>query len=169
EHAHAGGGGRIARGLARELAWFPFQLARRVRRERLDLLHCLSPNMPRRAPVPVVATIHDVLPWSHPHWMTRANVLQHRFVVAPGLRHAGAVVVPSDFTRAELVARLGVEPGRVVVAPIGVDPRFSPGGGPADRADPYVLTVGTLQPRKDLAGALAAFDRVVAAGLPHRL
>src|SRR3954468_465405 len=114
--AHDGGGGRIARGLARELVWFPLTLPRRARSARLDVLHCLSPNMPLRSPVPLVATIHDVLPWAHPEWLTRANVLQHRYIVESAVRRAGAVVVPSGSTRAEVISRLRVEPGRVVVA-----------------------------------------------------
>jgi glycosyltransferase involved in cell wall biosynthesis len=61
------------------------------------------------------------------------------------------------------------------LAPLGVDPQFSP-GEPAPRLrerfgleGPYLLTVGTLQPRKNVETALRAFERLVAAGADQRL
>jgi alpha-1,3-rhamnosyl/mannosyltransferase len=57
----------------------------------------------------------------------------------------------------------------VAVTPYGIDPAFTPGPGPDDRAEPYLLAVGTLQPRKNLEAALAAFERLHAGGLEHRL
>jgi alpha-1,3-rhamnosyl/mannosyltransferase len=70
---------------------------------------------------------------------------------------------------------LEVDPGRIDVTPYAPDPAFTP--GPADPralsrmgvAGPYVLTVGTLQPRKNLESALEAFERLTAAGGRQRL
>ncbi len=70
------------------------------------------------------------------------------------MRAADAVVAVSAFTRDELVALLGVPLGRIRVVPNGVDPVFTP-EGPAAEGD-YVLAVGTLEPRKNLAGAVEA-------------
>ena len=65
------------------------------------------------------------------------------------MRAADAVVAVSEFTRDELVELLGVPAERIRVVPNGVDPVFSP-DGPAAEGD-YVLAVGTLEPRKNLA------------------
>ncbi|MEJ7784303.1 MAG: hypothetical protein WKF96_05815, partial [Solirubrobacteraceae bacterium] len=59
-------GGRIARGLERELTWLPARLALQSHRLGLDLLHCPGPLLPARSPIPLVATIFDALPWRHP-------------------------------------------------------------------------------------------------------
>jgi alpha-1,3-rhamnosyl/mannosyltransferase len=71
-----------------------------------------------------------------------------------GVRAADAVVAVSAFTRDELVALLGVPVDRIRVVPNGVDPVFT-AEGPAAEGD-YVLAVGTLEPRKNLAAAVEA-------------
>lgn len=162
--------GRVARGLARELAWLPLELPRRARRARLDVLHCPSPLVPARpVAMPLVVTVHDVLAWAHPEWMGRENVLQHRLVLQRVLARAAMVLTSSEFTAGELRERFGLE--RVAVVPLGADEAFSPEGerGVAGVEGPYLLAVGTLQPRKDLETALAAFEHCAAAGASHAL
>ena len=77
-----------------------------------------------------------------------------RVALRGGVRAADAVVAVSAFTRDELVARLRVPVERIRVVPNGVDPVFGP-DGPAAEGD-YVLAVGTLEPRKNLAAAVEA-------------
>lgn len=172
------GGGtssRLLRGLGREVVYFPLQLPRRARRLRLDLLHCPAPVAPVRSPVPTVITLHDVLGFDHPEWFTRALALQWRLVLAPALRQAACVLVPSTHTRERLLPRLGLDEERVRLVPLGVDPRFTPGQAPDGLLErlglgaPFVLTVGTLQPRKNVEAAVHAFERLVAAGAEQRL
>jgi glycosyltransferase involved in cell wall biosynthesis len=165
-----GRGGRIVRGLARELTWFPLRLPRRVRAIDADVLHCPMPLAPaRRAALPTLVTVNDAIPWDHPEWLTRVNALHARLVLAPALRRADAVLVPSEHTRERLLLRVdGLEPDRIAVTPYGIDARFTPATEPPAAA-PYLLAVGTLQPRKNLEAALRAFERLVAEGTEHRL
>ena len=166
-----GGGGRLRRGLERELTWFPLRLPRRARALGAAVLHCpmpLAPPLPH--PTPTVVTVNDAIPWDHPEWLTRAHAAHARLALAPALRRAAGVLVPSAHTRERLLARVrGLDPEAVTVTPYGVDLAFSPGPGPDDRPGPYLLAVGTLQPRKNLEAALAAFERLHADGLEHRL
>ena len=67
---------------------------------------------------------------------------------------ADAVVAVSAFTRDELVELLHVPVERIRIVPNGVDPVFFP-DGPSAEGD-YVLAVGTLEPRKNLAAAVEA-------------
>ena len=163
--------GRVARGLARELAWLPVELPRRARGAGVDVLHCPSPLVPARSiATPLVVTVHDVLAWEHPGWMSRANVLQHRLVLQRVLPRSAVVLTSSEFTRGVLLERFGLAPERVVVAPLGVDPVFSPGPGGVEGVDgPYLVAVGTLQPRKDLETAVEAFELLAREGFPHAL
>src|SRR5437773_1483196 len=75
----------------------------------------------------------------------------------PWARTRYRVFVNSAFTRGEVVELLGVPEERVVVAHPGIDPRFQPDGERADLGGPYVLAVGTLEPRKNLPALAAAF------------
>jgi len=160
---------RVARGLERELTWFPLRLRDAVARAGVELLHCpmpLAPVVP--VGVPVVVTINDAIPWDHPEWLTRENALHARLVLAPALRRAERVVVPSAHTRERLVAAVrGLDQERIDVTPYGIGAQFTPGAAP--ERDPFLLAVGTLQPRKNLETALRAFERLVADGLEHRL
>jgi glycosyltransferase involved in cell wall biosynthesis len=172
---HAGAAGRLARGLTRELAWFPLGLPRRARALRLDVLHCPVALAPPRSPVPLVVTLHDAMAWDHPEWLTRGNAIQQRLALPRAVRRASAVLSPSEFTRSRVIELLDLEPDIVAVTPEGVDKRFCPGPG-SDRLlrrlgihQPYLLSVGALQPRKNLEAALRAFERLVRDGAEHRL
>jgi glycosyltransferase involved in cell wall biosynthesis len=113
-----------------------------------------------------VVVIHDVAALRHPEWYSRAYAAwQARLLpaLAGGALH---VVTVSEFSRSELSARLGVEPGRISVVLGGVDERFTPGSDPAparaalglDR--PYVLCVASHTARKNL-GALVLAARAL--------
>ncbi len=166
----SGHGGRIARGLARELTWLPARLAAHSRRLGLDLLHCPGPVVPARSPVPLVVTIFDALPWRHPEWLTRANVASHRLVVRRGVRRADAVITASLHARDEIAEAYGIAQERIHVVPLGVDDCFTPGEAPEavlaglGVSRPFVLTVGTLQPRKNIEAVVTAFERLARQG-----
>jgi glycosyltransferase involved in cell wall biosynthesis len=146
-----GGAGRAAT-VARDAAWYPAGIAWQARG--LDVLHCTTMRAPLRARPPVVVTVHDVallrMPEAFPAWHRHTGRLALRLAV----RSADAVVAVSAFTRDELTALLEVPAERVHVCPNGVDAVFRP-DGPAAEGD-YVLAVGTLEPRKNLARAVEA-------------
>jgi glycosyltransferase involved in cell wall biosynthesis len=70
------------------------------------------------------------------------------------LRAADVVVGVSEFTKSEIVELAEVPSDRIRVVPNGIDPVFTPGAPPSDES--YVLAVGTLEPRKNLARAVEA-------------
>jgi hypothetical protein len=73
------------------------------------------------------------------------------------VRSCDVVFANSRFTAGEAIGLLGVPEERVVVAYPGVDPLFRPEGEGADLGGPYVLSVSTLEPRKNLPALVAAF------------
>jgi glycosyltransferase involved in cell wall biosynthesis len=162
--------GRLARGLTRELLWFPVGLARRARAAGADIVHCPGQGGPPRDPgLPLVVTIFDVMALEHSEWFTRANAAHARLVWPRILRHADTVIAAARFTRERLLDHFDWLDGeQVCVVPCGVDARFSPGPG-AERERPYVLTVGQLQPRKNLQAAVAAFELVAGSHPEHEL
>lgn len=157
-------GGRVLNGLVREGWWNTVGAS--IAARRCDVLHCPLPVAPVFGQVPVVVTIHDALALLHPEWFTRANAVHARTWLKRAAGRAAFVHTSSENSRSDLSMLLGVDPERIVVIAPGVDARFTPGAAPA--RDPYVLTVGTLQPRKNVEVAIAAAEelgrRLVIAG-----
>lgn len=160
---------RLDSGVAREAHWHPLGAARAARRHAADLIHTPAAMPLHGRGLPVVMTIHDAIPWRHPEWFTKANALQQRLLVGPAARRAARVLTDSQASRSDIIEFLAVDPDRVEIIPLGVDEAFDPihrdpdwlarsfGTGPG----PVVLSVGTPEPRKNLAGTLAAFERVL--------
>ena len=111
-------------------------------------------------------TIHDLNPHHHPEWCTPRTVAMHRRKDADAVRACDVVFTNSRYTAADASATLGIEPERLVVAHPGVGSEFVPEGDRAAFAGPYVLGVGTLEPRKNLARLVEAW-RLLAG--EHRL
>ena len=147
----SGGTGRLAT-VRRDALWYPFRLGRAS--ARLDVLHCTTFRAPVSARAPLVVTVHDLALLRHPSAFPSWHRTTGAMALRGGVQAADAVVEVSAFTRDELVALLGVPVERIRVVPNGVDPVFT-AEGPAAEGD-YVLAVGTLEPRKNLAAAVEA-------------
>ena len=128
--------------------------------------HAPHYTMPRRGTTPTVVTIHDLTFFTNPEWHERAKVAFFRRAIAHSATHARVLVCVSDFTARQL-DELVPNHAPVVVAPHGVDlARFTPTVDEDElrfaehgyRYDvPYVLFVGTIEPRKGLDVLLEAF------------
>jgi glycosyltransferase involved in cell wall biosynthesis len=150
-----GGPGRAA-ALVRDAVWYPAGLPRRARGA--AVLHCPTHRGPLRSPVPFVVTVHDLAVFRHPAAFNRWSRLYGPRVIPRVLAAARCVIAVSDFTRRELVELLDVPDERIRVIPNAVDDTFSPDGPAAD--GDYVLTVGTLEPRKNLSRVAEAAERL---------
>jgi glycosyltransferase involved in cell wall biosynthesis len=123
-----------------------------------DVLHCPTYRAPLRCRTPVVVTVHDLAVFRFPEAFRPWTRTYSRSLVPRVVRAAARVIAVSEFTKREVVELLGVPADRVAVVPNAVDPVFSP-DGPAAAGD-YVLAVGTLEPRKNLARLAEAAERV---------
>jgi glycosyltransferase involved in cell wall biosynthesis len=157
------------------LVWEQVGLPSVLRRARPDVHHGPHYTMPERARLPVVVTVHDCTFFDHPEWHQRSKVLLFRRAIRVAARRASAIVCVSRTTADRLREVCEVE-APVVVAPHGVDHgRFRPEEQAAGADDsalralhldpgrPYVLFVGTIEPRKSIPALVRAFDRVASA------
>ena len=151
-----GGPGRATR-VVRDIAWYLARLPEAARRDSLDVLHCPSARGPFRSRVPFVVTIHDLAVLRHPAAFNRWTRAYSKFALPRVARAASAIITGSGFTSEELGELLNVPAPKVRVIPYGVGPPFT-ATGPRAEGD-YVLTVSTLEPRKNLTRLIEGFRR----------
>jgi glycosyltransferase involved in cell wall biosynthesis len=152
-----GRGGR-AWALARDLLWFPALLPVRARRLGLDVLHCTTYRAPSRQLVPTVVTVHDLAVMRFPELFPAWTRLYARTALRRVLRRAARVIAVSEFTKREVVELMRVPADRVRVIPNATAEAFRAEGPRAD--GDYVLALGTLEPRKNLARLVEATQRL---------
>lgn len=155
---------RVAR-----LSWEQLRLPGLLAASGVAVHHGPHYTMPSRTQTPVVVTIHDLTFFDHPEWHERAKVPVFRHAIRRAAARAAALVCVSDHTAERLRARLDVR-GRVFVVPHGVDhDRFRPQApgvddeavlAASDIRSPYVLFLGTLEPRKAVPDLVRAFAAV---------
>jgi glycosyltransferase involved in cell wall biosynthesis len=144
------------------------RLGRDIRRADPDVFHSPGTDPPLGVAVPWVQTLHDVIPLAYPGAGYRAERLRWR---ARGrlIRSADAVIADSSHTADDAARWLGLDPSRVSVVHLGVDPRFQP---PAERGlarSPYLLFVSAYGPHKGYEEAFELISALAERGLPHRL
>lgn len=130
-----------------------------------DLFHGTDAILPRLRQ-PTVITIHDLTTHLFPQYHTRLNRLYLRWALPVMAQRTSAIIADSYATQRDIVAHLGVTADKVSVVHLGVDlARFSPQSAGAIQSalvrigvyQPYVLAVGTLEPRKNLLTLLHAY------------
>ncbi len=129
-----------------------------------DLVHATTPFAPPRRRRPVVVTVHDAVPWTHPQTLTPRGVAWHRSMIERAVHTADAIIVPSAAAREELVRFVGGA-GRMQVIPNGTTVLPPPADAAARRAafhlpERYLLSLATLEPRKGLDVLLQALGRL---------
>ncbi|MBM3728935.1 MAG: glycosyltransferase family 4 protein [Acidobacteria bacterium] len=158
------------------LGW---DLPRLVNRQRPDLLH-VQYTAPLFSRVPIVVTVHDVSFLHHPEYFPAPRVRQLAYTVERTVRRAAAILTPSDFSRRSIALAYGIPQDNIAVVHNGVSPTFRPisretagafVSGRFQISQPYIMTVGDLQPRKNQIGLIRAFEEVMREfpKLPHHL
>jgi glycosyltransferase involved in cell wall biosynthesis len=136
------------------VGWTLIGLPRAARRARVDLIHAPAYTGPWWAPVPVVVTVHDVSYELHPQWYPYRRDRLRRFYYRRSARAASHILTVSRFSAGEIAAAYCISPERITVTPLGADEGFEPGEAvdlPAAVVRPYVLHVGDLHERRNLA------------------
>jgi len=153
---------------------FPLALAR----EKIDVVH-VQYVAPPVCPARVVVSVHDIAYERYPQFFTPSEVARMRALVPLTVRRAAAVLTLSDYSKRDIVRRYGVPPEKVTVTHLAADPMFRPIHD-ADRlaavrerygtGEEFILSVGNLQPRKNIKTLIEAYVKLRRAGATrHKL
>ena len=117
----------------------------------------------------LLLTLHDLTFLEHPEWHPKRTIFFLERAVPLAARSAARIVCDSDYVRSRVQAVLGVDAERTLTIALGVAPHFAPAPQAEARArvherfgitGPYVLHVGTLEPRKNHITLIEAYERM---------
>ncbi|MGA7672844.1 MAG: glycosyltransferase family 1 protein [Nitrolancea sp.] len=148
--------------------WTHCRLSAELARHPVDALFVPSHVVPPVHPDATVVTVHDLGYLHEPDAHTDSARRYLEWSTRWSVKAARRVIAISESTKQDLVARYGVPPEKITVIHHGVDERFRPASrAEIDRArewlgidGPFVLYVGTIQPRKNLVRLVQAFERI---------
>jgi glycosyltransferase involved in cell wall biosynthesis len=134
----------------------------------LDLLHSTDFIPPLYTTLPTVITVHDLAFLHWPHFLTKDSAAYYG-QIDRAVRHAKHIIVPSESTKQDLTAMLGVPPVKISVIYEAADDLFVPLPFEKTRAEvmekyglpaSFILFVGTIEPRKNVDGLIRAFHHL---------
>lgn len=156
--------GRIVQQSWKRLQWPPFDwLAGRA-----DLYHFPNFTIPPVSAGRTIVTIHDMSFMRHPQFAEQKNLSYLASTIHRTAARADAILTDSRFSAAEIADCLKVDPSRIFAVHLGVSPECRR-AGPAEVSSlrqrhglerPYLLTVGTVEPRKNLDFMIEVFNRL---------
>lgn len=154
------------------VAWLQLVAPVQARTRDCTVFHGTTGRAPLAAGMPVVVTVHDVTPLSHPEWYPWRD----RCLVSPWLRasirRATAIIAASEATAGEMASVLGNVRGTVRVIGHAADARFHAPVHDARResarsrfadGNAFWLAVGSLTPRKNPIALVEAYAKAVGA------
>ncbi|MEZ5464486.1 MAG: glycosyltransferase family 1 protein [Lysobacteraceae bacterium] len=136
-----------------------FSRLKQMARGKVDLIHATDHQIPRLRRTPLLATLMDAIPLSHPEWVTYPRKQLVNAMWRRSARWADHVVTISEFSRGEIARHFRIPESRISVMPLGVDARWFEQADPVlqrevrlhlELPERFFLFVGTLQPRKNL-------------------
>ena len=148
--------------------WFEHMVPFALRRRKADAFVSPDGFLSTRAAIPQLAVMHDLNFEHYPGDLPAAYSAYYRTWFPRFAKKAARIVTVSDFSKKDIVERYQVAPGGIDVVHNGVSDVFAP----ISMADalkararftggsPYLICVGAMHRRKNLANTLAAFDRV---------
>lgn len=155
--------------LSRFKRLFPYAYSHRyvasaIAKAGVDVFHATTGSLPLGYRGRSVATVHDLAIYEHPEWFPGGQFFSRRFVVPASLRRATKVIAVSESTKRDIQRVFALPPEKIAVVHEGVEapPAEAWESPKPDGLDkPYILFLGTIEPRKNIEGLVAAYASLV--------
>lgn len=117
-----------------------------------------------------LCTMHDIIPVEHPEWFNARFSAWYQWLLPKLAHRVQHMIAVSQFTKDRLVERFGVPAEKISVVWNGVDEQFRPRSSDEIaevrealkiRSPRYVLSLGSLEPRKNIGRLLTAWQRIL--------
>jgi alpha-1,3-rhamnosyl/mannosyltransferase len=132
-----------------ERRWWSWGLQGEISRLGIDVFHGTDFAVPYLPLRPSVMTLHDLSPWMESGWHAESDRVRRRTPMLLRLGLATMVITPSDAVRRDAIERFHLQHDRVIAVPLAASASFRPIPAP-EHNRPYLLYVGTLEPRKNV-------------------
>jgi glycosyltransferase involved in cell wall biosynthesis len=132
-----------------ERRWWSWGLQGEISRLGIDVFHGTDFAVPYLPLRPSVMTLHDLSPWMDPSWHAQSDRVRRRTPMLLRLGLATMVITQSEAVKRQAIERFRLPADRVAVVPLAASPAFRPSTAILD-ISPYLLYVGTLEPRKNV-------------------
>jgi glycosyltransferase involved in cell wall biosynthesis len=157
--------------------WWSAGLPRYIRRTKLQLFHGTNYDVPLWRQCATVLTIHDLSYLVHPETHEKRSVRRARRRLPVMARTADAIITPTESVRREVCELLKINSEKVFAIPEAARAGFRPLPFAATAAvrgrlgigEDFLLTVGTLEPRKNLAVLVSAFEDLARERLQNKI
>src|SRR3984957_10426377 len=138
--------------------WWSNGVQREMKRLGIGLFHGTDFSVPYLPLRPSVMTIHDLSPWMNPKWQPDPSRIRRRTSALLRAQVPTMVITPTETIRRAVMERFSLAPDGVVAIPLAASEHFRPTVSTPDR--PYLLFVGTLEPRKNIAKLIEAWRQI---------
>lgn len=144
------------------------QVAKAAVRAEADLVHAPATLGPRKTPMPTVVTMHDMLYWSHPEYMsTPLYTTPVKWMERVAARNATRVVTISPDSADEIAKYLGVDRARLDVIPLAGSTPSGVDRSRAGSAGPLVIAMGNRRPHKNWGALIRALGLMAPSDRPR--
>ncbi len=133
--------------------------------ETVDIIHCTDQLIPVVPNKPLVATVMDAIPLSHPEFIKSRSRFIKPLLWKKLTARANHIITISEFSKSEIINLMGFPEEKVTSIPLGVDERFFTRIPNQEIHEilkrlnifkPFFLFLGSIQPRKNLLNMIQA-------------
>lgn len=136
-------------------------------RKSIDVFFTPGHYAPRLCPVPYVSSVMDLAYLDFPYQFKSMDYYQLKYWTAYSVRNAQHIIAISNATKADVIEKYTVEPDKITVAYPALSTQLAQSVSARTQritlekfhiTKPYILYVGTIQPRKNLIRLIQAFE-----------